>query len=685
MADIERIKRNLGKMIDQSAPESDIDAYLSTEGFTPDAFKAAVTAPAAPIPANVQPVQQPLSVTQLQDQGFLSGITNQARQGNSFGFADEVGAAGAGTGGAIGAALQGRNPIDAFSKSYDRRLGEIRGSTKAFAEQHPYASIAAQIGGGIGIAGGGAKIVSEAPTVLSAIGQGAKTGAAYGGVSGFGSGEDGLGNRLAGTAVGGLAGAALGGAIPAVGYGVGKVAQVGKRMLGLQSPEREANMLLVRALQGDELTPEQLATKIGTSGGKPVTIADLADENVRRLADQVSLQGGPGAKGLNNFLDTRQADQGGRILGDIKGSLSSSTDTYGLDANLTKLRSASAPLWEEAMNQPPVWNDHLAKFADEPVVKQGMSQGIKLARLEALAKNEPFDPAAYAVTGFNEAGDPILGGVPTWRTWQAAKEGLDQQIEAARGPFGQATKASRALTDAKNALLENLDSANPVYKQARAAWAGPSAQKDAIDVGDKFLRLDPEQIAAQTSKMSQDELAAFRVGAARALQDQVDKVKGLGDATKRIFNDNRVKDQIEAAFGKNAYLQFEDAMMTESAMARTRTAVTGNSKTAQRLLGAQDVGEQIAQDFLTGGKTGVIGGFVQRGASRARGLNGPTGKALSDILTETNTVKQQQAIKNLMFQKAAEQARQKALLAAGGVASLTGAQQAGNKLAITGQ
>jgi hypothetical protein len=46
MADIDRIKGNLGKMIEQGAPESDINAYLSTEGYSsPEAWRSALSTP----------------------------------------------------------------------------------------------------------------------------------------------------------------------------------------------------------------------------------------------------------------------------------------------------------------------------------------------------------------------------------------------------------------------------------------------------------------------------------------------------------------------------------------------------------------------------------------------------------------------------------------------------------------
>jgi hypothetical protein len=46
MADIAKVKRNIQRMIDQNAPESDIDAYVASEGTTPEELRAA--GPSAP-------------------------------------------------------------------------------------------------------------------------------------------------------------------------------------------------------------------------------------------------------------------------------------------------------------------------------------------------------------------------------------------------------------------------------------------------------------------------------------------------------------------------------------------------------------------------------------------------------------------------------------------------------------
>lgn len=58
MADTDRIKRNLSKMIDGGAPSEEVDAYMASEGFkSPAEWKAALTPKAAapdPVPAGTQ-------------------------------------------------------------------------------------------------------------------------------------------------------------------------------------------------------------------------------------------------------------------------------------------------------------------------------------------------------------------------------------------------------------------------------------------------------------------------------------------------------------------------------------------------------------------------------------------------------------------------------------------------------
>lgn len=619
-----------------------------------------------------------------QDRGYLAGLTQQLRQGASIGIADEVGAAGAGTGAALVAALRGRNPIDAASSAYDRRLGEIRRAEQYFRSEHPVASTMAQLGGGLALAGPAAKVVSQSPSILSAIGRGAGTGAAFGGASGFGSGEGGLANRLGSAAIGAGVGGVIGGAIPAAGWAVGKGAQTVRNMVGLQDPKKQAVMLVSRALDRDGIVgPIENSISMGTT--KPVALADLGGQNVKRLADQVNVQGGTGANKIATFLTERQAEQPARIAGDIKGILSPSTDVYGLSDDLAaQARAAAAPLYEKAYGAgkavpDEVWSDDIARMIDRPSMRQALGRAYR------IAAEEGRDPRTLGLD-FNEAGDVVFRDkVPTMQTLDYVKRGLDDVLEGFRDKVtGRLVldESGRAINATRAAFREELKRLNPDYAAALKAYAGPTQQREAINLGRDFMGLDPEQISKQVSRMSPDEVQAFRAGAARRIQDTIDRVRGAGDATKRIFNDARVKGQIRAAFGDDAFKAFEKAMTAERSMFDTGAFVAGNSRTAQRLADSGDAFQEVTENFLRGGKGGVVRGLIESGISRGRGINDATGAELADMLTQTTPEARARVIDAIMKQNTASQKTQQNLLSAGAIANLLAAQQAGSGLAI---
>ncbi|HVH49687.1 MAG TPA: hypothetical protein VM760_07400 [Sphingomicrobium sp.] len=86
MADTDRIKRNLNKMIDAGAPETDIDAYLKSEGFnSAGEWRAAVSPVPKPVGAAMAVQQPPPQIApgprtaQMPDQGMeWSDVAGQA-------------------------------------------------------------------------------------------------------------------------------------------------------------------------------------------------------------------------------------------------------------------------------------------------------------------------------------------------------------------------------------------------------------------------------------------------------------------------------------------------------------------------------------------------------------------------------------------------------------------------------
>lgn len=147
--------------------------------------------------------------------GMVSALTEGSQAGIFGGFDDEI------TAGMLA-------PIDAgidwmrgkgfdMGAAYTRKQKMLDDQKAARREEHPVASIAGEITGGLAVPGlaRGVSAAAAPANALSGIGKGALSGAGYGAV--YGAGEARPGERLEGAAQGAALGAATGGAIGGVG------------------------------------------------------------------------------------------------------------------------------------------------------------------------------------------------------------------------------------------------------------------------------------------------------------------------------------------------------------------------------------------------------------------------------------------------------------------------------------
>jgi len=144
-------------------------------------------------------------------------------QGATFGFGDEVRAGTDALVQGVGNLFRGSEGRPTMGEAYDKSLAASREQQQLDQSEHPYASTAGQIVGGVGstVAGGAALGAGRAALgvgrlITNPVGRAAITGATTGGVTGFGEGEGGLANRATGAAegaaLGGVAGAGIGAA-----------------------------------------------------------------------------------------------------------------------------------------------------------------------------------------------------------------------------------------------------------------------------------------------------------------------------------------------------------------------------------------------------------------------------------------------------------------------------------------
>ena len=166
-------------------------------------------------------------------------------------------------------------------------------------------------------------------------------------------------------------------------------------------------------------------------------------------------------------------------------------------AMLDRFKQAQA---DKTANAPgAVWSPRLQQFLDDPDIKPGIARGLRIQRLEALAKGQKFDPTEYAITGADENGEPVVGSVPNMRLLHAAKKGIDAIIADNTDEFGKVNDLGRAAKLVQDSYLNEVDNLNPAYGAARKKFAMDSQAIDAIKEGgvgflNKITGLDRQQI-----------------------------------------------------------------------------------------------------------------------------------------------------------------------------------------------
>lgn len=127
-------------------------------------------------------------------------------------------------------AKAGQAEGESFRDAFQRVRRGQNAATKAFASEHPLAAAGLEVAGGIPaiMATGGAGAVGQAKnlSILSRIARGAREGTKFGALAGVGQAEGDLGEHAAAAVGGAAAGGVVGGALPAIGSALGRVADL---------------------------------------------------------------------------------------------------------------------------------------------------------------------------------------------------------------------------------------------------------------------------------------------------------------------------------------------------------------------------------------------------------------------------------------------------------------------------
>lgn len=704
MADILRIKGNIAKMIAQNAPESDIDAYVESEGVSLDQLRAPAPAP------KLDKYQQAAVDEQSQlkaaggDEG--AGLTRRLAHGATLG-ADST----------ILAALQA--PLEAvrhgtfdpnasfftrlpsalkegynYAKAReDQIMGDARKNTGALGTA---AEILGGAASGAGLARSGitaARFLAPEAGLLARSGASAADAAGFGAFAGAMEGN-GAGERVNNAVMGGGVGLLAGGALPpALAIGGAAISPIVSNLRAWHNPLGFAQSQVARGVSESGMTPAQIAQSVAdanAAGQGGFTVADAMGNAGQRLLATTARSPGQARTDVVNFLNNRQAGQAERVSQITDEALGASGTARQTNAQLTKsAQEQSAPLYEAALARKPVWTERLQQFFDDPVTKSGLREGVAVQRLESLAQGKKFDPNDYAITGFNEAGDPIITGVPNMRTINLIKKGWDNQLEKYRdGTTGRLMldEYGRALDNVRRTFLKEVDAVNPEYAQARALYSGPAQIRDAVNMGAKApLRGRAADNIDQFNRMSDPAQMGFRKGYSDTLASRtergamgVNKVRPLTSEKSIAELDRLSLHQGPVAPGQLNPLQ--QRLGREQTMFETRAAATGNSKTVEN---ANDdaafgvdptvIGNLVAQ-VGTGNFSGALRTMLGAGQNIMSGNTPAVRQAVADILLtrggNVNAAQFQRTIDETVkrIQQVQQMARSMGRGAAGGLA-----------------
>lgn len=343
----------------------------------------------------------------------------------------------------------------------------------------------------------------------------------------------------------------------------------------------QAKPLYDKAFEGGSIAPLESQFEGTFRSDNDAKVA--ADKAVSDAQQQLTLAKAQEARAGNNVYQTSDANNAIKSAESTleKAQQQQVAAQAKLDDTTNTLRQAQAD--RENGVKGAVWSPRIQQFLNDPIVQQGLKQGLEIQRLESLADGTPFNPSEYSVTGTDEAGNPVVSKVPNMRTLDAAKRGLDNIIESYRDPTtGKLVldQRGRAVNAVKNALVNELDRINPDYAAARKAWAGPSQSMDAMDMGRKFINKDASINEKVLSGLSEGDKEFFRLGAAAKISDILQNSPDGADTVKRIFGSPAKRARLAAIFpSEEAFRNFEKVVNNEKEFTKTYQAATKGART----------------------------------------------------------------------------------------------------------
>lgn len=502
------------------------------------------------------------------------------------------------------------------SRIYDESVADIRRRQEETKAEHPIAFNTAQVGGSFLPASRGAKFISAGKGLVGAGVRAGTVGAALGGVTGAGDANGDLAERAIGAAEGAPVGAVIGAVAPAAGAVVGKGVSAIVNRAGTGGT---AASKVLSAVERDAFTPTTLKARLDAMGPEAM-IADLGP-NTTQQAAAIAASPSKGQQTVRSAIDARNAGASDRVNDAVTIAMGGRVNYGQIERDIIQRRSGAArPLYDAAYNTPLPPIKEVQEVLATPAGRMAASRAAKLSQNEGI----PFDPNSV-------------------RGVDLIKRTLDDVVSM--GERSGRSNEARIIAKLRDKLVNAVDNHVPEFAMARDAFAGESAIKDALAAGRGVFKdaLTPEQMGDQIVRMTASERDAFLQGARASIQTIMGTARNDASAVRQLLQKGFNQEKLEMVLGPDAAKQLMKQVGFETQAANTSHRVIGNSETAARVAGREDLnpassGLGIRDSFAAGGVMGAARGAGLKLLDKAidavkSGRQKEIEGAMADILT----------------------------------------------------
>lgn len=554
-------------------------------------------------------------------------------------------------GAAAGAALEKAGILSptvqngGFGEIYDKRLANIRGTEKAFGEEHPYLDPTLRVSGAVAgtLAAPGIAGASAARPVA--------TGAALGGLQGFTGAEGGVGNRLRNSAIGAGLGAGLAYAGKALGdslAGVNK-GQVVQTPQGNVPVPFDASGRALREIKANlalgGVSADDFAQRLAASSADDFA-GEVGGENLRMLAQSKGKIPGVAMDAARTAMRQRIEQAPQRVNSLIDSAVASSDDLAqrlaqiegkgafeGIFYDRAKEIVPSAP-FERIISTPAgqtALKDAAVNLANRTVAPN------QIAALQNISKGLETPTAAGT----------ILPELPVGAWHEVAKSLGDQVKRDIAGNIVEPAKAA-PVESLRKGMINALRQASPDFNVAQTNSAAMRSSQEALDLGRKLARMATgaqSDDVMQALTASATDLPYAQAGYAEGLRDVISAVPYGGNPASRLATP-KVLSRTAELVGAGKADDFYKNLMAEKLRMEFANRGLHNSATAETVLQAINNVGDIPLSATEAAKKGgnallniLSSGNDKRVASMLYATSPAEKAALAAMLTKTQAPK----------------------------------------------